>query len=93
MTIKMYIYCAVFVIFIICYLIIHFSLKKIKVLKNELLILEDSNKKLQLQIEDLKLEKQIKERNQKYAEEKLNSLHSGNALDNAISRLSKQKSK
>ena len=93
MTIQMYIYCAVFLIFVVCYLIIHFSLKKIKKLKNEILTLEDKNKKYQLQIEDLKLEKQIKERNQKYAEEKLNSLHSGNSLDNAISKLSKQKSK
>lgn len=61
---------------------------KLKQTKDSLNTALDANYSLTLQLENLKLQSKIKSDNRKEANEKINALHNGDAVDNAINGLS-----
>lgn len=84
-----YITIAFLVIFVVDFLIIYFQKKNIQKMRRELETVKDDN--IDLQNENFALKNELKffADNRRKADEKIEKLHSGNALDNAIEQLCK----
>lgn len=84
-----YITIAFLVIFVVDFLIIYFQKKNIQKMRRELETVKDDN--IDLQNENFALKNELKffADNRRKADEKIEKLHSGNTLDNAIEQLCK----
>ncbi len=69
-------------------ILIKYTRDKLKETKKSLDSAIEKKYELTLQVENFKLAEKIKSDNRKEADEKINALHNGDAVDNAISGLS-----